>query len=211
MTTRWRRVAAVVLGVGLTTFGLTLMIVPSVANRPPIATVADSLAALGRAQAVLLASLLVTGYVLLTVRARGRRARVDDPPQGPFDRAQQVPPEQPTTDRARQMAAEIDATIDGATRADRDGEGEAVADLRESLVETATVVYAATTDSTPATAKAAVEAGEWTDDKAAAAFLAGETMPLPGARLRLWLTPERERRRRIRRTVTAIEQLQDNV
>lgn len=209
MPSRWRRLAAVVLGVGLTTFGLALTVVPSVTDRPPVAAIADSLAGLDRAQAVLLASLFAVGYVLLLVWVRGRDIQADEPSEGPFDRAQRAPPEQPTTDTARQMAAGIDARIEAATQTD--GDGETVADLREPLAATATAVYAARTDSSPATAKAAVEAGEWTDDEAAAAFLAGETVPSPGARLRLWLAPERERRRRIERTVTAIERLHDDV
>jgi hypothetical protein len=46
-------------------------------------------------------------------------------------------------------------------------------------------------------------------DPVAAAFLAGEGGPEPGlaARVRLWLVPERERARRVERTVRAIEHL----
>lgn len=57
----------------------------------------------------------------------------------------------------------------------------------------------------PETARERVRRGEWTDDDLAAAVL-GEAVPVPvGARLRAWLDEERETRRRLRRTVAAVE------
>jgi len=62
-----------------------------------------------------------------------------------------------------------------------------------------------------AAADRAVATGGWTDDRTAAAFLAGEGGPVPtlGSRLRLWLDPESERERRIRRTVAALDDFAD--
>lgn len=55
------------------------------------------------------------------------------------------------------------------------------------------------------TARDRVARGAWTDDDLAAAVL-GESVPVPVvARLRAWLDEEREARRRLRRTVTAVE------
>lgn len=57
----------------------------------------------------------------------------------------------------------------------------------------------------PETARDRVRHGEWTDDELAAAVL-GEAVPVPVvARLRAWLDEEREARRRLRRTVAAVE------
>lgn len=55
------------------------------------------------------------------------------------------------------------------------------------------------------TARDRVARGAWTDDDLAAAVL-GESVPVPVvARLRAWLDEEREARRRLRRTVAAVE------
>lgn len=80
-------------------------------------------------------------------------------------------------------------------------------DVRETLAETTveTLVRQAGTDR--ADARAAVEAGTWTDDPVAAAFLGAPTQPL-SARIRHWLDPAAERQRRVDRTVRAIERLE---
>ena len=52
--------------------------------------------------------------------------------------------------------------------------------------------------------------GEWTDDRAAAAYLAGERAPSLGRRLRSRVRPGATRRRRVKRTVRAVEALLEN-
>jgi len=123
-----------------------------------------------------------------------------------FERALDTPPETVTDDRRRVVAAEVDADL---TRAVADG-GERFAEVRESLFRTAVRAYAEYERVDPETRSyAAVAGGEWTDDQTAVAFLAEDDGPRPTlrSRARLWLTPERERRRRIDRTLTAIRRL----
>lgn len=61
----------------------------------------------------------------------------------------------------------------------------------------------------PSRAEDAVASGEWTDDDLAAAVLS-ESVAVPVlARLRAWLDPEAEARRRLRRVVTALERRLD--
>jgi sugar (pentulose or hexulose) kinase len=110
-----------------------------------------------------------------------------------------------TADRRRLAGADLDAVVD---RANETG-GSALREVREALGRTATDVYAEYADVDRERAREAVRAGTWTRDPVAAAFLAGEAGPDPGlaARARLWLVPERERARRVERTVRAIEGL----
>ncbi|MFC6974660.1 hypothetical protein ACFQL1_08155 [Halomicroarcula sp. GCM10025709] len=75
----------------------------------------------------------------------------------------------------------------------------------ERLSEVATTAHARAADGERSAAREAVRSGTWTDDRIAAAVLSPET-PFPvGARLRLWLDPERERERRLDRAVAAVE------
>ena len=193
---------AVLGGVGAvaaaTAFGLA--VAPEIADVPPIDTLVALTAGLDRTQAVLLASTVVAGYVVLARAAGGQ----SESPPDLFDRACRNPPETPTTHTTAQTAARTDATIDRAVT----GEQRAVTEVRHSLAATAAAVHAAATDTDRTRAEAAIEAGEWTEDPVAAAFLASSESPPIGARLRLWLTPRRERRRRIERTLAAIERTQ---
>lgn len=79
--------------------------------------------------------------------------------------------------------------------------------VRERLRATATAVLARRTDASPADARAAVAAGEWTDDRVAAAFLGGGSAPAYELteRIRGWIRPGPTFRNRVERTVAAIE------
>lgn len=125
-----------------------------------------------------------------------------------FERALDSPPEVVTDDRRQLVATNLDADL---TRAVVGG-GEGFAELRESLFRTAVRVYAEYERVDPETRSyAAVAGGEWTDDPTATAFLAEADGPTPTlrSRARLWLTPERERRRRVDRTLAAIQRLRE--
>lgn len=125
-----------------------------------------------------------------------------------FERALDTRPETVTDDRRRVVAAEVDADL---ARAVVDG-GEHFAEVRETLFRTAVRVYAEYERVDAETrSHAAVAGGEWTEDRTAAAFLAEDDGPTPTllARARLWLTPERERRRRVDRTLAAIGRLRE--
>lgn len=100
------------------------------------------------------------------------------------------------------------ASFDGRIEAACSGDESAADAVRSTLSETAASAYARAADRTPEEARRAVETGAWTDDATAAAFLAGDGGPgfSLWARLRAWLDPETERRRRVERTVEAVGQ-----
>ncbi|MGB9954637.1 MULTISPECIES: hypothetical protein [unclassified Haloarcula] len=120
-----------------------------------------------------------------------------------FDVALDSPPEDVTATESRLFAADIDAAIDDAVA----GDDAAMDTVTERLTAAATTAYAIGAGVSQASAHQAVRAGTWTDDAVAAALLAPDEPQSLLARLRLWLDPESERRRRIRRTVDAIEQV----
>lgn len=106
--------------------------------------------------------------------------------------------------------------FDARVRAACDGDDRALGRVRDALADTAADALArsdalARADDDRERAERAVETGAWTDDRIAAAFLADESGPsFPlSARLRAWLDAEAERRRRIERTVEAVEGLLD--
>jgi hypothetical protein len=107
-------------------------------------------------------------------------------------------PERSTDDRdADRLGTEVGTAVRGG--------GEAWERVRSDLAELAADAYADTENVSPATARRAVRRGEWTGDTLASGVLAGDVSRW--ARLRLWLVPERERRRRVERTVRAIRRL----
>ncbi|MFT4921212.1 MAG: hypothetical protein ACI8XM_000407 [Haloarculaceae archaeon] len=153
---------------------------------------------------MLVGSVVVGLYVAVVARSTGSEARLDpvSDAERRFERAATNPPEAVTADRRQLTAATLDADVEAAI----ENGGDPLGTVRAVLAETAASLYAEQMQTDPETARAAIEAGTWTNDGVAAAFLAGENGPEPGlfARIRLWLTPERERDRRITRTVAAI-------
>jgi hypothetical protein len=139
-----------------------------------------------------------------------RSASGDDSPEGgPAARFTGVadPPEAVSaTDRTR-----TGGSFDALTAAACTGEEAALDAVRSTLAETAASASARAADQAPEQARRAVETGAWTDDSVAAAFLAGEVGPDFSvlARLRAWLDPAAERRRRIERTVEAVGDVLD--
>lgn len=124
-------------------------------------------------------------------------------PPTAFDVAADSPPEAVTATESRLVAADIDAAIDDAVA----GDDAAMDAVTERLAAAATTAYAVGSSTSQASARQAVRAGTWTDDAVAAALLSPTEPQSLLARLRLWLDPESERRRRIRRTVGAIERV----
>jgi hypothetical protein len=123
--------------------------------------------------------------------------------QTPFDDAIETPPEAVSAPDTALVAASADETFEDAV----DGDDDAMSALVERLRATAATTYALEADCDHETADRAVAAGHWTDDDVAAALLApGTAQPLL-ARFRLWLDPESERERRVRRAVGAIDAL----
>jgi hypothetical protein len=177
-----------VFGVLATLFGVGLVLAPGLVVSGPVEGAVDMAAAAGTAELML----VLGGVVAVLVGAvPWRRSRANG---DPLERI----PERPTDDR------HTDRLGTGVGVAVREG-GEAWERIRLELAEVAVETYADTANISPSAAKQAVRRGEWTGDDLAAGVLAGEVSGR--ARLRLWLTPERERRRRIARTVRAIERL----
>lgn len=153
--------------------------------------------------------LLALGLAVLataTWTARGGSSRSDSGARaGPvdrFDRTDDPPETVSAADRAR-TGGSFDARVGAACS----GDDLALRMVRESLADTAASAVAGAGDRDPEAARRAVETGAWTDDRLAAAFLADEDGPDPplAARLRAWLDPTAERRRRIERAVDALE------
>jgi hypothetical protein len=150
--------------------------------------------------------LLALGFVVGAYAAWAARSGSGDqtPREEPAARFAGVgdPPEAVSAaDRVR-TGASLDASIEAACTGD-----EAAFDaVRSTLAETAASAHARGADRRPEEARRAVETGAWTGDPVAAAFLAGEAGPDFSllARLRAWLDPEAERRRRVERTVEAV-------
>jgi len=160
-------------------------------------------------KAVMTAAAAIVGlYVLAAARSgSGTQVPTDTAAEERFDAAATKPPEAVTADRRSLTGAGLDADVAVAVA---DG-GEPLRALRDLLRDLA---VDASTDDPRRTdeARRAVETGTWTDDPAAAAFLAGEDGPAPSllSRVRLWLSPELERKRRIDAAMGAIEALQED-
>ncbi|MES3161903.1 MAG: hypothetical protein PPP55_10105 [Halorubrum sp.] len=105
-------------------------------------------------------------------------------------------------DTERQLSAAVDARY-------RCRSTRSAATIREELTEGAARVVTARHGLSPAAAREAVRTGEWTDDPVAAGFLGEDTRLPVGEQLRSLVDPGSAYRRRVRRTVAAIERLDD--
>ncbi|USZ68344.1 hypothetical protein NGM10_01060 [Halorussus salilacus] len=137
---------------------------------------------------------------------RGRRPPPTDGPAARFARVGDPPETASAADRAR-----TGRSFDRRVATGADGRAASMEAVRSTLAETAAGVHARGGGLSSEEARKAVETGAWTDDPTAAAFLAGEDGPeFPlSARLREWLDPAAERRRRVERTVSAVESALD--
>lgn len=156
--------------------------------------------------AMLAATLVVVAYLAVVARTPALEGPgPESDAERRFERAVANPPEAVTADRRQLTAAALEAELTSGIEAG----GEGFATVRATLIRTATHAYAGYERTDVETARAAIAAGTWTDDRTAAAFLADEEGPTPAAsaRIRLWLAPERERGRRVDRTVAAIRDL----
>ena len=212
------------IGVVTTGLGLALLLVPGlIGTLGPIGLVIEAVDAFDGKILVLLAGLGVTAYVVLVARSRPapETAGTRSAAQRRFERAGANPPEAVTAE-PRAVSA---STVDGSFEAAVEHGGAALHDARAQLTTAAVGACAVATGQSREAARDAVARGTWTDDPVAALFLmvddtggcnsftrqsllSAEPSPPLGARLRLWLTPRRERRRRIEATVAAIERLE---
>jgi hypothetical protein len=141
-------------------------------------------------------------YAAWSARSGSSRAPAPGGPAAPFEGVGEPPEGVTAADRAR-----TGRTLDERVEAAVAGDPAALASIRTTLAETAAAAHARRTDCSPESATRAVETGAWSADPIAAAFLAGEDGPgFPlSARLREWLDPAAERRRRIERAVAALD------
>jgi hypothetical protein len=149
-------------------------------------------------------AVVVAVVAVLVVRAGavGARQVSDSPAAGRF--AGDSPAS--TTDEPRVAAGTLDADLDRAVRRG----GASLTAVRSLLRSTAVSAHAEAAGVPRERAERAVERGEWTDDRVAAQFLAESDESAALSRVWLWLVPVRERRRRIERTIAAIECLQED-
>lgn len=189
-----------------TALGLGLLFVSDLFTVGPVETAIAAVDAAGAQRAFLFVGAGVIAYLAVALRTPRDRTAVGSVADDRFERVVENPPETVDTSDRRLTAADID---DGIESAIEDG-GERVVALRQRLRTTAASVYGDVTGTPEGTARAAIDRGQWCHDPVAAAFLAGPegpSYPL-GAKIRLLLIPGNERRRRIERTITAIEQLE---
>lgn len=149
---------------------------------------------------------VVATYAAWTARANSHESRPTDGPATRFARVGD-PPEEATAAKRTRTGESFDARVEAACAGDDD----ALRAVRSALAETAASVASArerTGNRSSIEPRRTVETGTWTDDDLAAAFLAGEEGPnfSLAARIREWLDPEAERRRRVERTVEAVRQ-----
>lgn len=195
------------LGALVTVVAAAFVVVPdTLLGVPAVAATVEGLAGLEPTTVMLAASAVAGLYVAVASRTGSGSATDASPADERFAAAAgDSPPEAVMADRRRQTAAGLDATLAEGIEAG----GDALTATRETLFATAVDTYAEARAVPREAAREAVERGTWTDSPEAARFLAGDRGPEPGllARIRLWLTPERERRRRVEATVAAIERV----
>jgi len=205
-------------GIALTLLGVLAVTNPDlVGGTEPLATLVTTLSDAGLSR-LLLGACVMVGLVLVRLawrssggataggadgRSSGNEAGNATDPGTAFDRLLDAPPEAVTVETATPTAAALDARVDRAVA----GDEAALASVRDRLASVATDRLVRYRGDAPAAAQEAVAAGTWTDDRVAAAFLSGSRGPIYsfGSRLRLWLDPETERRRRLDRTVGAVD------
>jgi hypothetical protein len=184
-----------VFGVLATLLGVGLLFAPGLLRTGPVTDLTTAVAETGSTQLLLVLGFLTA--LLVGVAAWPGSTAPDEagtpafPPPGDHH---------PATDGGGDavLGADIEAAV-------REG-GSAWRQARAMLADTAVSAYAQREGVSQSNAAEAIEQGRWTDDPLAAGVV-GNEVPRR-ARLRLWLAPERERRRRIERTTAAIERLQ---
>lgn len=191
---RWRTVGFGTVGLVATALAAAIVFAPETLGIEGVLGTLDGVPSAALLSALGVAVLLV-GAVTAWPTAGGSGTETTG-----YATAIESPPESVTVPADTLVGAQLDATVADAV----EGEDAAMVAVLERLRGAATTVHARVTDCERSAAREAVRAGTWTDDRVAAALLS-PTTPFPlGARLRMWLDPERERERRLRRTVTAV-------
>lgn len=191
-----------VLGTVATVLAAIILFAPDLVGLETVTGIAGGLGDVNTRHLLLVTGVLV-GLFLSLVGWNATRTALAE--RDAFDEATDGPPESVTTVRQDLTAAHLDGVFDAAIA----GDDEATDSVRERLRETATRAYARANGTSLSDARGAVHDGTWTDDRTAAAALAqgdSQTHSVP-SRLRLWLDPESERKRRFERAVEATTKL----
>jgi hypothetical protein len=192
------RALTILVGIAALGFALAVAVAPTqvIVAVPPLEPVVDATRDLDGT--LVLAGAAVTVGLLATYFARSGRT-TEETVDRAMDARKTRPPETVTVDPGTVTGDAIQREYD-----DIDSP-EDLDDVIPSLRRTAVAVERAVTSADSATASERVAHGKWTDDTLAAAVL-GEAVPIPvTARLRGWLDPESETRRRLARVVEAVE------
>ncbi|WP_158058979.1 DUF7269 family protein [Halorussus halophilus] len=152
---------------------------------------------------LLLLGALTGGYAVWTAWRRGSSPDDEDPATARYEAAADEPPEAVGVTDHETPGDGFDRQVEAALA----GDSRALQPVQQRLADTATRALTRSQNCSKETARRAVETGEWTDDELAAAFVAGDDGPDYSlwTRLRGWLDPETERRRRVERTVSAVQ------
>lgn len=182
-------------GLAAVALGLALLLAPNLATTGPVGGLVDVVDAVGPTGVLLATGVALVGY--LAVGLRSPREQTADS----FD----LPASGPDASPAEIAGGELDEAVEAAIA---DG-GESFRRVKATLRRTATAVYADSLECSSREARSAIDRGEWCRDDLAAAVLAAHRAVPFGAQVRLFVLPERERRRRITRVLAAIERLED--
>ena len=193
---RYRRLLFGAVGIVAVGLGVGLILAPGLVAVGPINILSRALDTVGPANV-----LLVTGVGLVGYLAVGLRSPPATNEPSPFD----SPAEAPEAHTSELAGGELEELFQSAIA---DG-GESLEQARARLRRTATAVYADRMECSTEEARAAIERGEWCQDSLAAAVLSDRQSAPIGAQLRLFVLPDSERRRRIERSLAAIERLEE--
>ncbi|QPV62075.1 hypothetical protein I7X12_15170 [Halosimplex litoreum] len=198
------------LGVLATLLGALAVAAPAaVAETAPLSTLVSAAASVGPRD-LFVAGSAALGLSLLRAAVTSRESRLVSGSAAESRRFAAVVADEPETATApdgtlaaNEFAEAIERAVDGDDRA-----LETVDERLRRLAVARLVREGMDCES----ADRAVAAGTWTDDRTAAAFLSEEDGPVATlrSRLRLWLDPARERERRIRRTVAALDEVAES-
>ncbi|WP_435178245.1 DUF7269 family protein [Halorussus sp. AFM4] len=192
------------LGALLTLAAAAVVVSPTLADHA--STAVGALASRDPRRVLLVLGSVVGAYAAWTARA----SRPEGPPPDAAAARFSDPGLRPESVTAVDRARTGESFDDRVARA-CEGDERAFRAVRARLADTAADAVARAADASPERARQAVGSGAWTDDPIAAAFLADESGPTFSllARLRAWLDPAAERRRRIDRTVDAVSRVLD--
>lgn len=194
-------------GVGalLTLAAAAVLVRPDLADS--LAVVVAVLESQDTERILLVLGFAVGAYAAWAARSGSSQQSPEGGPAAQFAGVGDPPEAVSAADRTR-TGASYDVRIEAACS----GDEEALDVIRSTLAQTVASAYARAADCPPEEARRAVGTGAWTDDSLAAAFLAGEAGPSFSVldRLRAWLDPEAERRRRVERTVEAVSGVLDD-